>query len=261
MYIKEVIDYLEKRYPKVDAVDFDQERIGLIVGDENLIVQNILFSLDLTLEVAQEAIENGVNFIITHHPFIFTPLFKIPFISEKGKILKLLFEHQISIYAMHTNLDVGLDGVNEVLAKLIGIKQIHEVNEERKGNFLRFGLIDPMTLEQLGNHVKNQLQVTGVKIIGDLKQIIKTVGIVGGSGAHDEDIQAALNAKIDCYITGEIKLPAAQMAHFHNLAMIEVNHGVEKLVFHELSKKMKNDLNIKSEVFVSRIETDPLYFL
>ncbi|MGD9604548.1 MAG: Nif3-like dinuclear metal center hexameric protein [Bacilli bacterium] len=262
MLIKEVVNYLENRYPRSNAADFDQERIGLVIGDEDITITNILLTLDLTLEVVKEAIAKKANFIISHHPFIFQPLFKVLFKSAKGQILELMFKHRLSLYSMHTNLDVGINGVNDVLANLLEIKNVQIINNEPiLGNYLRYGEIDAIPLIDLAKKVKTQFGLTGVKIIGDPNRLIKKIGIVGGSGAHDEDIDNALKMGLDCYITGEVKLPAAQTAHFNNLAVIEVNHGVEKLVFYPLAKQLEKSLLLYDHIFVSEINTDPLYFL
>ncbi|HNZ50695.1 MAG TPA: Nif3-like dinuclear metal center hexameric protein, partial [Bacilli bacterium] len=226
MLIKEIVQYLEQLYPPQLAIESDFNRIGFIIGDLNFEVSNVLMALDLTLEVAQEAVLKNANLIITHHPFFFQPLDKIMFSSEKGQILNLLFTHRLSLFVMHTNLDVGNNGVNDTLARLIGLIDFKVINNEvGKGNFLRYGEIRPLTLASLALKLKNDLDLTGVRVVGDPQKIIKRVGIVGGSGAHDEDIAAALAMDLDCYITGEVKLPAAQKAYFHNLSLIEINHG------------------------------------
>ena len=262
MIIKDVLNYLNNLYPPALAVDFDQDRIGLIIGDDHLELKNLLFALDLTLEVLQEAIDNKANLIVTHHPFFFKPLFQVLFSTNEGKILKLMLEHQISLFVVHTNLDVGKGGVNDVLANLIGIENVKIVNDEpSKGNFLRYGNIPPLSLERLAKKIESQFNISGVRVIGEGNRIISKVGVVGGSGAHDEDIDVALRAGLDCYITGEVKLPAAQKVYSQGLALIEVNHGVEKLVFESLSKKMEADLALENRVLVAKTNTDPLYFL
>jgi dinuclear metal center YbgI/SA1388 family protein len=259
MLIKEVVAYLDKSYPQENAIDPDQGRIGLIIGDENLALNKILLSLDLTFNVAKEAVALGANLIITHHPFFQSPLSNLYFKSEKGLILELMLRHKISLFSMHTNLDVGKNGVNDTLADLIGIiKPIKMLEGPAKGNFLRYGNISEISLGTLAQKIKAALRVTGVRIIGNPERIIRSLGVVGGSGAHDEDIEAALKAGIDCYVTGEVKLPAAQAAAFQNLAIIEVNHGVEKLVFYPLRETMIKDLKLDGQVFVSSVNTDPL---
>ena len=107
MKVIDVINYLETRFPKSLALDFDLPRIGLEIGSSDVEVRNILLTLDLTMDVVDDAIKKGCNLIISHHPFIFDPLYKIEFDSNLGKILRKMFENNISLYAMHTNLDTG----------------------------------------------------------------------------------------------------------------------------------------------------------
>lgn len=262
MFVKDVINYLEGRFPKTLAEDFDQPRIGLVIGSNNIKVKNILLTLDLTYDVVNEAIKKGCNLIISHHPYIFDPLFKIDFDSEKGKVIRKMFENNISLYAMHTNLDVGLGGVNDVLAKKILLTDYHVINGEiGKGNFLRYGDIEKQTVKEYALKIKESLNLTGVRIIGSLDKEISRVGIVGGSGAHSSDIYNAISVGCDCYVTGEVKLNIAQDANVNNLSIIEVNHGIEKEVFYSLKRELDEKLGLNGEIFVSEVETDPIIVL
>ncbi|MDD4001018.1 MAG: Nif3-like dinuclear metal center hexameric protein [Bacilli bacterium] len=255
MKINEIIKYLEQRFPLELASDFDQDRVGLIIGDYNLELKNLLFSLDLNLEVANEAINREANLIVVHHPFLFHPLKSIQFNSKYGKILKLLFEKQISVYVIHTALDVGKGGVNDTLARMLEIKEINQVIE--KDNFIRYGKIEGIFLKELALRVKEKLNLSGLRMAGNPDQVIHYLGVVGGSGGHEEDIDLALQLGIDCYITGEVSLHAGQKAVENGLAILEVNHGVEKFVFISLAEELKEEFNLENQVFVSKVETDP----
>ena len=259
MLIKDVINYLESRFPISNAEDFDQPKLGLVIGSENITLSNIMLTLDMNLEVLEEAITKGCNLIISHHPYLFTPLSKVLFESPKAQVLRKMFEHQISLYCMHTNLDVGLGGVNDVLANKLKFKNIKTINNEaNKGNYLRYGTVDQMTVSEYAKIVKKELGLNGVRVSLPNKKI-KTVGVVGGSGAHPYDIQNAISVGCDCYVTGEVKLNIAQEAKELGLAIIEVNHGTEKFVFEQLQIDLKNDLEL-NEVFITSVNTDPMNF-
>ena len=262
MLIKDIIGYLEERFPKSNASDLDKERIGLIIGDENIEVSNILLSLDLNLNVVEEAINLDANFIVIHHPYLFDPLYNIHFSSDKGKVIRKLYEHNISIYSMHTNYDVGIGGVNDSLIELLGLSNINTIDPKNlKDNFLRYGEIENISLVDFVFKVKEVFKLNGVRVVGDINKSINKVGIIGGSGGSIADINNALNNKLDCYITGEIKLNVAQYALEKNIALIEVNHGIEKFAFYKLQNDLKKDINFKGEFFVSIINTDPLEFI
>ena len=98
MIIQNVIDYLKNRFPESDAEDFDRERIGFIIGSKTNEVTNIMLSLDLNMEVVDEAIEKNCNLIITHHPFIWDPLYKLDYDNPKIKVILKMIKHDIALY-------------------------------------------------------------------------------------------------------------------------------------------------------------------
>ena len=259
MKIKEVTNYLEERFPLELAMDFDKERIGLIIGSFDIEVKNILLTLDLTMEVLEEAIKKNCNLIISHHPYLFDPLYRIHFDSIKGKVIKKMFENNISLYAMHTNLDTGVGGVNDTLAKLLNIKNVKIINGEvKQGNLLRYGEIKETTVKDYADHIKKVFNLSGIRITGLLNKKIKSVGVIGGSGAHPSEINDAIKLNLDSYVTGEVHLNNAIDAFDNNLVIFEVNHGVEKFVMYPLKEDLEKALKLENKVFVSEITTDPL---
>lgn len=262
MQAKEIMKYLEKRFPQEYAEDFDFPKIGLIVGCDDFVVTNILLSLDLSIDVAKEAIKKQANLIIVHHPFFFEPMHKVLLNTEQGAVLKLLLANDISAYAMHTNLDVGLGGVNDALAELLVIDHVQIDNGVvGKQNYLRFGTIKETTLFALAQFVKSVFHLSGVKVLGNLQERITKIGVIGGSGAHQNDIERAYANGCQVLITGEVKLNNAQYAKHLGLHIIEVNHGIEKFVFYKLKKDLEKDLGLSDRVIVSTIETDPLQII
>lgn len=258
MKVSQLVTYLDQRFPKETAASFDQSRIGFTIGSLDNEITNVMLALDLTSEVLEEAINNNCNFIITHHPFIWDPITKLIFEDDKTKIIKQMLINNISLYSMHTNLDVAQGGVNDSLAKLLGIKEIKSL-ELAQGNYLRFGMIEPLTLQELCEKIKKVFDLKGVRYIGVLSKTINSIGIVGGAGSSIGDIINAIDAKIDCYITGEIRLNCAQFAYVNSLSMIEVNHGVERFVFPFLKEELEYNLcSLKNKIMISQINTDPL---
>lgn len=266
MLVKNVKEYLDVRFPKENAEEFDQGAIGLAIGSEKNEVTNIMLALDLNKDVVYDAISKNCNLIITHHPFLFNPIQKVLFDTEKGEIIKLMCQNNISLYSMHTNLDVGDGGVNDTLASMLGIEDIRIINDEpSKGNYLRYGIINETSLFELSQNVKKIFNLSGVKVLGDLNKKIRKIGVVGGSGAHTSDIINAINKKLDCYITGEVHLNNSQLASYNGLSIIEVKHGVEKFVFisliEELRKQFKELFDFSNDIYITEIETDLFNYL
>ncbi|MBQ7276298.1 MAG: Nif3-like dinuclear metal center hexameric protein [Bacilli bacterium] len=254
--ILDLTNYLDDRFPIINASDFDQKCTGFIIGSKNNEIKKVLLALDLTLEVAKQAKEVGANFIITHHPFLFNGLFKINFDNEVGQTIKFMCENNMNLYCVHTALDVARGGVNDALANKLNLCDIEGIEE--KDNFLRTGYVPKTTLLDYANFVKERLELGGVRLIGDKDTIIHKIGIVGGSGSND--IYEAKRRGCDCLITGEVRLNRAIEAKQIGLAMIEVNHGVERFVFDDLKKEL-DDKFVDIDFIVSDINTDPLYFV
>ncbi|MFC6332428.1 Nif3-like dinuclear metal center hexameric protein [Paenibacillus septentrionalis] len=116
-----LIQYMEQFAPKHYAVEHD--RIGLQLGTLNKKIDRVLVTLDVTLEVVQEAIEKSIDLIIAHHAIIFRPIGSIDVSTPAGKLYELLIKHDIAVYISHTNLDVAIGGVNDLLADLAGMEQ------------------------------------------------------------------------------------------------------------------------------------------
>jgi len=106
------------------AIAWKGDNVGLLIGRENDVIRNIVVALDATMEVAVEAVKKKANLLVTHHPLIFQPLRRITPTSRTGELVLFLTEHKLNLYAAHTNLDSVKWGVNYVLAKTLGLKNI-----------------------------------------------------------------------------------------------------------------------------------------
>ena len=119
MKIREISDYLEKIAPLSSQESYDN--CGFITGDKNWNLSNALISLDCTEEIVDEAIASNCNLIIAHHPIVFKGLKKITGKNYVEKTLIKAIKNDIAIYAIHTNLDNYINGVNQKIASLLEI--------------------------------------------------------------------------------------------------------------------------------------------
>ena len=119
MFIYQIIDELEKLAPPAYQESYDNS--GLIVGDTQKECTGIIVSLDTTMAVLQEAIKKGYNLIISHHPILFNPIKKIQGKTENEKVLIEAIKNDIAIYAIHTNLDNVIHGVNKSIADCLNL--------------------------------------------------------------------------------------------------------------------------------------------
>nr|WP_242824151.1 Nif3-like dinuclear metal center hexameric protein [[Clostridium] dakarense] len=81
-----------------------------------------MVSLEANENVIEEAINNNVDLIITHHPFIFKKINKINTSDLKGKLIHKLIKNDVALYSMHTNFDIASDGLNDYFMERIGLE-------------------------------------------------------------------------------------------------------------------------------------------
>lgn len=225
MILNDLIKELRKIAPESTAEKWDNS--GLQIGNMQDKINGIVLAIDISEEVIDLSIQRKFNLIITHHPFIFTPIKSINFENNKGKILKKLINNNINLFSMHTNLDIAANGVTKALAKAININnykllQAFEKEEEKLG-YGGIGKIGECNLNDYALKVKRYLGCPYVKIFGNEKnKKINNVAFCGGSGSSF--ILDAVKKQADVYITGDINYHDAQLAQDLGLSIIDAGH-------------------------------------
>lgn len=120
MTIKEITSYLEKLAPLPNAEDFDN--VGLLVGNNQTTVTNVLVTLDTLETTVDEAIAKKCNLIVSFHPIIFKGLTKITGKNYVEKVVIKAIQNNIAIYAMHTALDNSFEGVSAKMCAMLALK-------------------------------------------------------------------------------------------------------------------------------------------
>jgi dinuclear metal center YbgI/SA1388 family protein len=119
MKIKDVISLLEDIAPPQLQESYDNA--GLITGSPAWDCKGILVTLDAIEAVVREAVEKNCNLIVAHHPIVFGGLKKITGKSYVERVVIDAIRNDIAIYAIHTNLDNVLTGVNGGIADMLGL--------------------------------------------------------------------------------------------------------------------------------------------
>ena len=119
MKIKDIAERIEKIVPLKLAQDWDN--VGLLIGDAQRNVKNILLTIDITGDVVAEAKEVKTDLIVSYHPVIWDGLKKITADGQAGVVYDLI-RAGISVFSIHTALDAAIGGVNDGLAEIVGIR-------------------------------------------------------------------------------------------------------------------------------------------
>lgn len=122
MRINTIISFLESLAPPVLQESYDNA--GLITGSGDWECTGILCSLDATEPVIEEAVRLGCNLVVAHHPIVFGGLKRLNGKNYVEKTVIAAIKKDIAIYAIHTNLDNIMTGVNGRMAQVLGLQNL-----------------------------------------------------------------------------------------------------------------------------------------
>ena len=162
MKIKEIIQFLEQKFPLHWQEDFDN--CGVQCGDREREVTGIVVCFDISEAVIEEAMAKGANMVISHHPIIYrNGLKKIEPTDRAGKILCKALENKILLYSMHTNIDSGKNGGNVLFAEKLGLQKL-SVLSPKESQFYKLVVFAPSENSAL---LKDALSRAGCGNIGN----------------------------------------------------------------------------------------------
>jgi dinuclear metal center YbgI/SA1388 family protein len=248
----ELKNVLETLYPLSYAEDWDN--VGLQIGTLKKDVKNILVTLDVTLEVVEEAIATNADVIISHHPLIFKPIQSLISDTYIGAIITKLITHSISLYVIHTNFDVADEGMNHLLSKKLNLRNMEVLENEVEQGIGVIGEVDSILVSEFIPFVKGVFGLDHIKLIGNEKDTINKVAIIGGSGSSY--LYLAKKRGADLYITGDVTYHKALDAKAIGLTVLDVGHHVE-LVFIEGLIETLNSHSLDVHLTASVVDTNP----
>lgn len=143
---KHVFDIMEEWAPKHLAYDWDN--VGLQVGSLHKPVKKIMITLDVIESVADEAIAKEADLIISHHPLLFKAMKQIDIDTPKGRTIRKLLQHDITVYSSHTNLDAADGGVNDMLCDLLDISPRQPLINTKEEKLYKIAVYVPVTHAQ-----------------------------------------------------------------------------------------------------------------
>lgn len=117
--VASIVSCLEEFAPPSLAADWDN--VGLLLGDRGAAVRRVLTCLTVTPESAAEAIDTGAQLLVTHHPVLFRAVKRLTADTAEGCMLYDLIRAGVAVYSPHTALDDASGGINESLARRLGV--------------------------------------------------------------------------------------------------------------------------------------------
>lgn len=259
--VNDVIKVIEKLAPLSIAESWDN--CGLLLGSSEQPVEKACVCLDIDSDVVSQAIEAGVQIIVTHHPLIFSGIKHVnEAVPETNRIARLI-RHGIAVYAAHTNLDAAVGGVNDCLAKVLGLKVIgtlfpsdlpggrFNAEEGIVSGFVRIAeLPDAVDYKSFLVRVNQHLQTSGCFVSGVSNRPILKVALNGGS-SDESWTDAIAGSGVDAYISGEIKHHQLIALEERGVRAIAAGHDcTERVVLEPLAAYLRDELS-DLDVFVN----------
>ena len=233
MELKDFCACMEQIAPRALALDFDN--VGLLVEPDHTEIRKVLLALDCTTVTAQEAIDSGVDLLVTHHPQFFHGVKSIGFSSPITGAAAMLLRHGIGHFAAHTNLDAAQGGVNDTLAELLDLHDVAPIPPENIG---RIGTLpEAVKLSVLVDRC-NRLLHSHAAYTGDPDRLILRVAVLGGAGGGD--IEYAQEVGAEAYLTGEAKHNQILESRERDLPLILCGHyETEQVVLKSLLNRLQ----------------------
>lgn len=245
--VKEFENIINKVIPLILKEDFDN--VGLMIGEENMEINKVMVSLDCTLEVIEEAIENNCNLIFTHHPLIFRKPEVITDKSLLGKKIIKIIKNNIAVYSAHTNLDSVENGINDILVEILGFKNsgILSINKAGQNMGVNAGIGRIVDIEQgidfikLLEIIKDKLNLTSIRFSGDVNKVIKKIAIINGSG--QSFFQLCKTKNVDVIISGDTTYHYVSDFKEEGINIIDIGHfSSEWMAFIKTSENLEKKL-------------------
>jgi dinuclear metal center YbgI/SA1388 family protein len=263
---------VEELWPESLAEAWDE--VGLVAGHPSAEVTRVMFAVDPTLEVIDEAIEWGAELLITHHPLLLKGVTSVAANTPKGRAVHRLIESGTALLTVHTNGDSAVGGVSDVLADALGLQNVSPLTPAADGlpeeGIGRVGdLNESITLGDFAARVFGILPSVagGVRVSGDKDGLVQRVAVCGGAGDSLFDEVRASNA--DLYVTADLRHHPASEAREAAVNgrpyLIDVSHfASEWLWLPAAAEALGNvlaDQGLDVEIRVSTTNSDPWDFI
>lgn len=218
--VREIEQSLFDWAPRELAADWDN--VGHLLGSPGDTVSRVLTALDITEDVADEALALGCQLIVSHHPVMNCKWLPVQTVREdrpQGHLLLKLLRNNISAICMHTNLDAAQRGVNDLLAKALHLADPVPLHESGIG---RHGFLpEPMALPEFVRFVSQTLGCNGVRYAGAGRPVFHVAVGGGACGDFEND---AIAAGCDTFVTSDLSYHQFLDAAGKGIALIDAGH-------------------------------------
>ncbi len=218
--VYELYEWLNSKFPTDYSCSWDND--GLMLSDDSeREVLRVLATLDVTDEAVDYAISNGYDVIVSHHPMLFKGINALRCDNPLARKIFKLQKNKISVMSFHTRLDAAPNGLNDILAGLLGLTDISTVEVDGEA-VCRIGTLSyPKSCAEFASFAKKTLQAERI-LYSEGNGVVNRVAICGGDGK--DYVNAVKAAGADSYITGQLSYNIMEESNYIGLNMFEAGH-------------------------------------
>ena len=257
MLLKQIIDIIESVAPRRQQEAWDNS--GLQVGDSSRDIHSVLLAVDVSETVVAEAIKEGCDMIVSHHPLLFHGLKQVTGATPQERCLAEAIRHNIAIYSSHTSMDKALRGVSGRMAEQLGLQEIRilvpSAEDERVGLGVIGTLPKPILWSAWLHHVQQVFNAPYVRYTDPVRATISRVALCGGAGA--EFLPDAIAAGADTYLSADMKYHDMQAAAGQIMA-VDIDHWASEHFTRDIFAELLQD---KVQVKVAKTDASPVHIL
>lgn len=163
--LAEVIAVLDEAYPPALAESWDS--VGLVCGDPGDAVRTVMFAVDATESVVDEALTAGADLLVVHHPLLLRGVDTVGAHTPKGSLVHRLIRGGCALFTAHTNADSASPGVSDALAAALGMTDLSPLNEQDDAPLDKWGVFVPRGDAEA---VREAMFAAGAGAIGDYRE-------------------------------------------------------------------------------------------
>ncbi|MGY5764614.1 Nif3-like dinuclear metal center hexameric protein [Brachybacterium sp. DNPG3] len=270
--LAEVLAVLEGAYPLEWAESWD--RVGLVLGEREAEVRRVLLAVDPSVEVARDAVEDGADLLVTHHPLLLRGASFLPADQGKGRVVTDLLRAGTALWCGHTNVDRSTRGTVGAWVRALGLHEARPLAAPTRPETAAHGsalhgmgaigeLAEATTVGELAERVSALVPETarGILHTGDAGREVRTVAVCPGAG--DSLLPTVQATDADVYITSDLRHHPV-LEHLESAAapavvaaLIDVPHAASEALWLPEAAALLRETLPHLEVSVTARTSDP----
>ncbi|MEE4176138.1 MAG: Nif3-like dinuclear metal center hexameric protein [Bacteroides sp.] len=226
MKLRELLNVFERFAPGSLQESYDNS--GLQLGSPEQEVHKGLICLDVTPAVVEEAVAEGCDLVLSHHPLLFKGLKKITGGHFTERVIIEAIKHDIAIVSMHTNLDNIDRGVNFMLGKKLGLQNL-KILQPQKGLLRKLVTFCPHSHAE---KVRSAIFKAGAGHIGDYDCCSYAVDGHGTFRAG-KDAKPFVGKQDELHVEPEVRIETILPAYLESsvVAALLASHPYEEVAY------------------------------